>query len=933
MDITPDSEKAIPTISSSEAAKEASLENQLDTPPGPSAEAPVEMAPAVIEEPSTEAPVEAYPAVMEEAPADAPVEVPPPAMEEPPSEIPPQRAAEPQPAARRRSPLIWIIGGVVLILILAAAGGFIWLRSSESASLKQAQDDLQAANWAAAETAADQGLQYRSTGLLANPAALVLARGEARYHLGKSDLAMADLEEGKAADPAAAKPYLLQAQIKYEQGNLGDALSYAGEAQKRDDKLGFPHALQALQAYQQRDYTQALTLAGKAIDRDASIAISQRIRGSILSIQGSYPAAVESLSRALELQPDDVEALAWRAYAYLQSDKKELALKDAGAANSAAPESAAGLWAQAMMSYINYKNDDSLAAINKAIAIDADRPEFYYLRATSYYKTANRLDVLADYDKTLQLAPDFVESIFSRAWDLYSTYQEVDIEAEANRILKINPQSGLSSRLFAYQAERQRDWEKALAYYEQARSADAEDFHVYYDRGYAYFEMHEYTKASEDCDQALEIWPGATGALLCLADIQYAQKNYDQALENINQALQLNPQNAGAHAFKAAALMGKQDNMGAKAEVDAALKIDPQHSSALRFHASLAMADDDSMQAISDLNKALDAYPNNPMVILDRGHIYLDEGNTDRALQDAQAVLKIDKYLPETQYLLFTINMDLDKKPDALQNAKTAAELDPNSSLPYLFMGEVYQSSGNNELAITNLQMSIKIAPDDIRAYYFLELAHEDTGDYEAAANDYRNLLQYKDLLTEDEISRYQAWLDFLVTIPKAINGERTVVNEDYNFTITYPVAWRQQPNANENYDLTLAKIDEKQVIVSSLLVSVQPYEPGSPDASITTTYIADLTNQILAANQSFKFISRKPFEAKNIKGIVDTFEMDQSNEDGSTSPVSFQVYYFKNESEFLTIMLISMRDSFATNAKEADEIVATLTTGAAPPQ
>ncbi len=894
MEPTPDSLETSPAVTPPESAEENPIEMAEDTP--------------------TETPEEAAPAAAEEPPEELPAE--------PPAEV----DAVPLPARRRRSPWLWIIGGVLLLLILAAGGGFLWLRSTESNGLKQAQDSLQAGNWAAAEAAADGALQYRSTGLLANPAALVLARGEARYHLAKMDLAMADLEEGKAADPASARPYLLQAQIQFDQGKLTEALNYAAEAQKRDDTLGFPYALQALQAYQQRNYAQALSLAGKAIDRDTTIAFPYHIRGSILSIQGSYAAALKDLSRALELQPGDVETLAWRAYTFLQNDKKEESLKDARAAQSAAPDSAAGLWAQAMASFIDYKNDDSLTAIDKAINKDGNRPEFYYLRAINYYKVANRADALADYEKAIQLAPDFIEAIFNRAWDLYSRYQDVDIEAEADRILKINPQSGLSSLLLASKYVHQRDWEKALAYQEQARAADPEDFHVYYNRGYIYLFQHDYKKATDDCNKAREIWPDATGPILCLADIQSAQKNYDQALELINKALQINPQNASVHTFKAAMLMAKKDNDGAKAEVEAALKIDPQSPNALRVRSDLAVADNDNVKAAADLNKALEASPNNTDVLLARGYIYLNMGNTVSATEDAQTVMKLNKYLPETQYLLFTINLQLRKDTDALQNAKTAAELDPNSSIPYLLMGEVYQSNGNTKLAITNLEKSIQIDPSDARAHYYLAQAHEDEGDFEAAAKDYQNLLSLKDQLTEDQITAYQDRLDFLQTIPKAVNGQRTVAVEGQNFAITYPVTWRQEPVTVEGTSLYLIKVDEEKIVTSSISVGSFPFEPGTQDASLTVTQLADYMNQVLAEVPSFRFISRKPIQANELKGIVDTFNLDQSTEDGSTTPISAQYYYFKTESEFFIIMFSGMPETFDADSKEVEKIAASLT-------
>lgn len=828
-------------------------------------------------------------------------------------------------AKHRINPLIWILAGAALLVILAAGGGFIWLRSLESTALKQGQDNLLASNWAAAESSVDQALQYRSTGLLANPLQLVLVRGEARFHLGKADLAMADLEEAKAVDPASAQPYLFQAHIQYDRGNIDQALVYANDAQERDDKLGFPYALQAFQVYQKNDYNNAFSLANKAIERDAKLDKAFFIRGTILSMRGDSKAAIKDLDRALELKPKDAEALAWRSFTYYQDYQNANSLADAKSAQAIAPESAAGFWAQAIENMIAYKYEDSLANINKAINLDGGRPEFLLLRGLSYYKTINIKDSLEDFDKALQLAPDYVWAIFEKAGLLLSRNEEVNIESEANRILAINSQSEFAPFILAQEAYHYVNMGKALEELNQTLLLAPGNFSAFIRRGFIYIHQRDFAKANADCSKALEIWPNSNGALICLATIEAGQKNYDKAIGMLDQAFGINPLNSDALALKAKVLLQKEEKDQAKAVLNAALKIDPDSPTTLIVHSMWAIASHDQVQAMSDVNKALEKSPKDTDVLIARGFVHMDEGKTDQVIEDAQAVLKINSRLPDPQYLLYDANMKLDKRLEALANAKTAADLDPANPLAYQNLGEVYQKSGNNELAIKNLQKSVDLDPTNDTALALLTQAYQETGDYEAAIKTIDKLLALKSQLSQDQIDLLQQTRDFLVTIPAAVNGQRTVKNEELNFTITYPVSWVPRPIKTDNIALSLDKMKDVDTAASSLFIQFFPFDPNSSDAYVPISAVADDVSQVLKkAYSSYKFISRTQFQAKNLNGIADTFEETRQDAEGNDEKVIARYYYFKSENDFILCGFFSQSDEFAANSDEADQIVAT---------
>jgi tetratricopeptide (TPR) repeat protein len=841
-------------------------------------------------------------------------------------EIPPERAVGARPQIRRRSLLAWIALGILVTLGLAVGVGFLWLRWYENSSLQQAQAHLQAEEWEAAETCAEQALEYRSYGLLANPARLVLARGEARYHLGKTDLALADLEEGKAADPASASPSLLQAQIQFEQGSLDEALVYAKEAQQKDDRLGFPYALLALQTFQQRDFSLALTLANQAIERDSSQAIAFRTRGSIATLRGDPSAAIVDLTRALELQPGDVEALAWRAFANSEGDNKEDALKDAAAAQAAAEDSPAGLWAAAITANINKKTAESQAAINKAIELDGSRAEFYLMRAYCFHKEADLEKYRADLDKTLELAPETVSAIYYRALSYFVRYSKIDLQAEADRMTRINPDSNLTPLLLSARSARARDFKQSLEYVDQALAADPEDFKSYIAKGAYSLRLNEFEQAVQSCNRAIEIWEGSDNGLFCLAQIDYAQRNYKQSIEKLDKLIQQNPEYADAYGLKALALFFIKDIQGSQNAAQEAINQDPLSPNNLIVHAFLAENQSNFSQADADLNKALEVAPSLPVTLVARGENFLYQNQDALALGEARKALEVDPLIPDAYNLLFRIHMKQAKYADALEDAQNAVRLDPYNPIAYQILGQAQQRNGKNDQSVENLNKSLQLFPDNVQTLFWLERAHESVGDFETAVQDIKQYLQLKDQLTEDEINLAQDRLDFLVTIPKAVNGQRTVVDRALDFSISYPITWLQQPLPNEQYQLYLVKTDSTDKIGSSLMVGVFEFHPGSLDSSVSITALADYTRQaMVGSNSSYKYLSRDSFQTEEFLGVVDTFTMDISLEDGSQLPVTARYYYFKSENAVIAVYFISSMDTFAADFQDADKIVATL--------
>ncbi|MFC3691910.1 tetratricopeptide repeat protein [Chenggangzhangella methanolivorans] len=139
---------------------------------------------------------------------------------------------------------------------------------------------------------------------------------------------------------------------------------------------------------------------GKA--REAGQLVDQ---GFVLVEDGRYEEAVEVLTRALALDPEDVDALERRATAYLMLEQRALAIADLQTAASLAPQAAevrAGLCAAIA------ESDPAAAMPHCDIAIRLDPEDAPSLnnRSTALGLLGRDEEALADLDRAVALAPD-----------------------------------------------------------------------------------------------------------------------------------------------------------------------------------------------------------------------------------------------------------------------------------------------------------------------------------------------------------------------------------------------------------------------------------------------------------------------------------------------------------------------------------------------
>ena len=162
--------------------------------------------------------------------------------------------------------------------------------------------------------------------------------------------------------------------------------------------------------------------------------------------EGEYDEAIDSFSKAIELNPEHADAYYRRGLAYFGKEDHNTAIAD----------------------------------FSTAIELDADHFDAYFRRGIAYIDRENHDAAIADFDKDIELTPDYPYSYYYRGY-IYAIREDYD-KAIANydKAIELDPDNA-KIKVFAAEA--------------------------YAMRGYRYAKANDYNRAIADFERAVELDP------------------------------------------------------------------------------------------------------------------------------------------------------------------------------------------------------------------------------------------------------------------------------------------------------------------------------------------------------------------------------------------------------------------------------------------
>jgi len=152
-----------------------------------------------------------------------------------------------------------------------------------------------------------------------------------------------------------------------------------------------------------------------------------------------YDQAILNFNRAVDLEPNFVEAYRMRGRAYVAQSKSDLAIRDFSRVAELQPSDARVLVERGFAHLDKKDYPAAIADADRAIALDAKLARAYNLRASARRAAGDPRQAVEDFTKAVQLEPD-LDNYFQRA----ATYQRLGEHqlaiADFSKALEEDPQ-------------------------------------------------------------------------------------------------------------------------------------------------------------------------------------------------------------------------------------------------------------------------------------------------------------------------------------------------------------------------------------------------------------------------------------------------------------------------------------------------------------
>ena len=310
------------------------------------------------------------------------------------------------------------------------------------------------------------------------------------------------------------------------------------------------------------------------------------------------------------------------------------------------------------------------------------------------------------------------------------------------------------------------------------------DAHYYSTLGSAYWKLDRLPEALAAFEEAVELDPEETSALVAASEIALwagnrekhrryyrmahhygAEEGTDALMEFLRQfrreepeqpgawsygrkiaiwdaVIRLNPEDADAYLSRGLAHFENGEEYLAIADLDAFLRLNPDRGSVYHLRGTLHARKGQWDRVISDMTEAIRLNPQDGMAYYDRGLAHGEMDALDLALADLSEAIRLDTQHSDAYRSRGDCHRYKGEYSEAIADFDTALGLDPENAAAHLGRGAAFRMMGDLDEAVMNYSAAIQIKPENHFALRFRGDAHLAKGDYDQAIHDLTSALK-----------------------------------------------------------------------------------------------------------------------------------------------------------------------------------------------
>lgn len=601
---------------------------------------------------------------------------------------------------------------------------------------------------------------YNQARAMKPTASLLIRRARVHEALKEAPQALADLTEATDLEPSLAAAWSAKGLLEMRMNDETGAASDLNRAVKLDPKnpeafiargnffarTGKPNAALddfnkaialspegAPQAYNDRgalyanafsDVERALADITKAMELKPKEPVFHFNLGVVRTKGNSFISAIDSFDTALRLKGPVSKVLQFRAQAYSELGRQDLAMKDIQTAIEHDPKNPALYDALAGIRGRSRDYDLSIQDLNQALSLDDKNVRALIDRGIAHVNAGSMKRALSDLRKATEIDPRSKEAFtelchLQRALkdlkaSVKSCSQAIDIDAgyapaylhraltnlqlsdpfksiqdvEKAGHLGLRRPEGLLAQSIAHAKAKQ--YQQAHQVYLQAVSLDSNVHSPVVSFGRGRGDMDDYYNAIQDLDSAMESDGADPYVYLVRGDAQSSAAHFDKAIQEYAKAMEADGTFAEAFACHAEALMAQDALDAAQQDLLRAVELSPKEPIHHVRLASLLSARGSYKQAIEQASAALALDPQNADAYIRAGNAYYFLKNYKRALENYTLAAKVDPLSANAYNGIGLANFAQKGYLEALDNFSRSIALSPQSDRFYRNRGSTF---------------------------------------------------------------------------------------------------------------------------------------------------------------------------------------------------------------------------------------------------
>jgi tetratricopeptide (TPR) repeat protein len=415
---------------------------------------------------------------------------------------------------------------------------------------------------------------------------------------------------------------------QHERGDLGAAeQSYRAVLQRTPGDLEIAHALGIL-AIQCGRYGEAAVLIEPVVAGNTTAAANADL-GNALHGLSRLEEALHSYDRALQMQPDYVDAHLNRARVLQRLGRPEEALAGYDAAIAAAPQLYEAHLGRADLLRELGRPAEAIGGYLQSVGLRTDLPLGYVKLASALLEAGRWEDALRSVDRAVTLGEDSAEAFTARGLALAGVGRGDDALKSYHRAIELRSDYAPAHINRGILLRERGRLEEALASHEAALAADGGSYEALSNRAAVLVDLGRFDEALADCDRAAMLRPDAPEMAVRRAVALTGLERLEEALACYDRAIGRWPDHAAAHAGKAGILQHLRRHTEALASADRAVALDSRVAAA---HFNRGAAQRDLMrieEAVRSLETARSLQPEDAQTNANLGGLYLLQGRLE----------------------------------------------------------------------------------------------------------------------------------------------------------------------------------------------------------------------------------------------------------------------------------------------------------------